>query len=588
MPGCSTEIETLNEQFKDLVANRLLVKGELIKQESEPVKEETERSSHENHLALPSGDFTKVEKNLASLGFFTPSSKRIKNEKVKTITFVRVIDGKRIEARATIAPTAIYGLPITADQDKYLALQKIVADIQQREGIVSNPVGFSSAELLRLLNNHRDSGKNYKEVEEWLNVMTSTTIISEGVVYFAGKRTWAKDRFHVFDRAVSFGKEIEPGKVADKNYVWLSEWQLENINHNYLLPINLESYRQLKNHISKALVPLLQIWLYATRDEGSFEKRYDEICRFLGIRQYQYPSLIKQTLGPSLDELKAFGYLADWKLEKTSDLKSYKIVFFHGEKFHNDRRRRLTQKEQASAPVKQKHRTTVQTETAQLKQIAPETTAAQSEQGIDESLLIELTKRGIPEFEAQKYLSKIPSEQAVLDQLEWGDHCIRSAPGKIKNPAGFYISLIRHNVIPPPTFETNRQKQAREEKERAVREKQEQALKLTRAYQAYRGLTQRGYVEHYLKELRSAPDDFQVQLANTKNDLSRANTFLASLSNDLLDQAADRALRSKLAKQVPLLTFGVFKRIYKGKLDQTPYLNQSETQPPPPPEKLQF
>ena len=34
---------------------------------------------------LPSTEFVKVEKNLASLGFFTPSSKRHRNEKAKIV-----------------------------------------------------------------------------------------------------------------------------------------------------------------------------------------------------------------------------------------------------------------------------------------------------------------------------------------------------------------------------------------------------------------------------------------------------------------------------------------------------------------------
>jgi hypothetical protein len=65
--------------------------------------------------------------------------------------------------------------------------------------------------------------------------------------------------------------------VADKNYVWLSTWQLENINSNYLLPIDLDTYRKLRNQIAKILVPLLQVWLYASRAEGRFEKRYPEL-----------------------------------------------------------------------------------------------------------------------------------------------------------------------------------------------------------------------------------------------------------------------------------------------------------------------
>jgi hypothetical protein len=40
---------------------------------------------------------------------------------------------------------------------------------------------------------------------------------------------------------VSVWKELSDGRVADKNYVWFSEWQLQNINSNHLLPIDLEA-----------------------------------------------------------------------------------------------------------------------------------------------------------------------------------------------------------------------------------------------------------------------------------------------------------------------------------------------------------
>src|ERR1700685_1450875 len=243
---------------------------------------------HAATTRLPSADFVKVEKNLASLGFFTPSSKRTRNEKSKTVAVTVVIDGKRMEAKATIAPTALFGLPITADQDKWLALHKILSDIQARDGQVTNPILFSSADLLALRKIYKDRGKNYRDVSEWLDVMVGTTIISEGAVYFAGKRTFGKDTFHVFDRAVSFGKELPDGSIADKNYVWLSQWQLQNINDHHQLPIDLDTYRQLIYFIAKELVPLLQIWLYATRNDGVFENRYDELCQILNIRRQKY------------------------------------------------------------------------------------------------------------------------------------------------------------------------------------------------------------------------------------------------------------------------------------------------------------
>src|SRR5687767_6664670 len=73
-------------------------------------------------------DFVKAEKNLLSLGLFTPSSKDLRKAKSKTIGFIRLDGDKRVEASVTIAASAIHGLPDTADQDKYLALQKLITE----------------------------------------------------------------------------------------------------------------------------------------------------------------------------------------------------------------------------------------------------------------------------------------------------------------------------------------------------------------------------------------------------------------------------------------------------------------------------
>lgn len=255
-------------------------------------------------------EFVKVEKNLSTLGFFTPSKSRGKVEvSEKTVRFKREINGKTIDAEATILPSAKYGLPSTADQDKYLAFQKIVNDLRLQQGQVSNPIGFTSTQLLNVLG-IKNAGNNYQDVFEWLQRMTLTGISSKGVVYFSRRRAWATDTFHVFDRVAAFGMQMPDGSVADRNYVWLSEWQLENINNNYVLPIDFETYRKLKNHIAKALVPLLQVWLYASRSERRFEKRYEDLCTILDIRRQKHLSLIKKQLEPSLAELQFHGYLS--------------------------------------------------------------------------------------------------------------------------------------------------------------------------------------------------------------------------------------------------------------------------------------
>ena len=504
---------------------------------------------------LPSTEFVKVEKNLASLGFFTPSSKRLRNAQEKSFTITTVADGKRMELKGTIIPSAKYGLPITADQDKWIALCKILTDILRKEGRVTNPIAFTSAEILRLLRKHRHSGKNYREVEEWLDVLFSTTIFSEGVVYLANEKRRVKDRFRVFERAVSFGKELPDGKVADKNYVWFSDWQLQNINANHLLPIDLEAYRELKNHISKALVPLLQVWLYATRDNGIFEKRYDELCQILNIRQYPYLSLITRTLAPSLDELAQYGYLADWRIERTTDNEHYKILFYHGEKFHRDRRaclnskRTLDGKDQHSgtdsidgiSPVRHRIRTRQQ-------HVAREPSPPPT---LDPQLVAELTRRGITEKKASELLATVKPDQDVVAQLELGEYMVKNSRIPIVNPPGFYIRLIESNTSIPDSFETNAKRKAREENERKERDRRirEDARQLLEfEHDDYC----RVETDRYIAE---NPATFEsIKEAKRTENRERHQGF----SDEMVETIAQNEARREIRKQVPLLTFEEF------------------------------
>ena len=129
--------------------------------------------------------FAKVDKSLISLGFFTPSSRRIKNQKIKSIRFTRTDAGKKVEASVEFHPSPVYGLPITADQDKFLALHHIITNLLRENGTITNPIRFTSADMLRLLDKKRQSGKNYQEIAEWLACMTTTSIISLSLIHIS-------------------------------------------------------------------------------------------------------------------------------------------------------------------------------------------------------------------------------------------------------------------------------------------------------------------------------------------------------------------------------------------------------------------
>jgi hypothetical protein len=194
----------------------------------------------------------------------------------------------------------------------------------------------------------------------------------------------------------------------------------------------------------------------------------------LNIRQWNYLSKIKEKLGPSLDELKHFGYLADWAVETTSDKHAYKILLFHGEKFHRDRRERLSRKRIATV-APELHTSGIRDLDHQNR---GRSSPAQSVHGInsslpvvDPALLAEFTRRGITEKKAVELVAQLKPGQDVVAQLEHADQMIRQSNMPITNPAGFIVRLIEWNTPVPDGFETTAKRKVREARERAEQER---------------------------------------------------------------------------------------------------------------------
>jgi len=486
-------------------------------------------------------DFIKAEKNLLSLGLFTPSSKELRKAKAKMIGFVRVDGDRKIEASVTIAASAIYGLPDTADQDKYLALQKLITERRRSEGRIENPLAFTTAELLKTLGRAK-GGKRYEDVAEFLQRMTLTGIVSRRAVFLADRKSWATETFHVFEKVVSVGESLPDGSVAQKNYVWLSEWQLNNINSNFTLPIDIEVYRRLKNHIAKALVPHLQIWLYTSRSDGCFVKRYDQLCQLLGLRQQKHASRIKQQLGPSLDELQDHAYIGSWTLAETRDGKAYKVELYHGAKFHRDLRLRQGDKLGDEPQLN-----------------LPDLNDESGDAEIPD-LMAELTRRGITPKVAEQILSRAHDGRVTLDQLEWGDHLVGANPERFYNPAGFYVSLLRDNVPVPPTFETSRIRAARAaaRQESLRREERREALRV--AYDQYCA----GEIDRHI-EAAYPPEAFAQLVEEKKKRLLQDKQFqFSSWRPEHLEEYATATVRREVSRNVTLPTFQEYEEAIRG------------------------
>ncbi len=492
----------------------------------------------------PVQDLIKVERNLNSLGFFIPAKKgkptREERMRVRTIHYpAREVQGRIMRQSATIIPSPQHGLPTTADRDKYMALMKIVTDAKARMGDVQNPVAFTTYDLLKHLG-HNTGGKNYEEVNQFLERMTATTIKSENAVYFHKTRLYQRDIFHVFDRVVLVGQEMPDGSVAQCNYVFLSQWQLENINANYLLRMDFNAYVGLKKDIGKALFGHLHVWFYASRCRP-VERRYSELCEVLDIRRWTHLSKIRQILAPSLEELQKIRYLQDWDIVHTADGADYKLVISPGERI--------------------------------IAILRPKVNGGftSGNECIDPGMagvLAEMVKRGIREPDARRLLLDVPREQCVSDQIEWFDELLRRMRSSIQNPPGFLYTMIRDGWPPPAEFATSRKRALqREIQERKTADPESVAeaqralrkMQVEEQYRRYREEETNRYIEENL-----AGQALQRRLAAVKKDILARNPDLYPNARDgwgvcpALDHHATQALREEVASQLGLLTLEEF------------------------------
>ncbi len=401
-------------------------------------------------------DLVRVEKSLHSLGFFASTANRQISRTI--VQIFRRSDGHKIQAKAVIEGIPSLGLPTTADRDKYMAFMKIALDQREFQGQLTNPIRFSGADMIKLLR-LRKGGFHYDEINDWCKRMVATTIMSEASIFMADRRQYATDTFHVFDRVVLVGEELHDDTRSEFYQVYLSQWQLTNLNQGYLLPLDFNAYLKLKRDIAKALFGHLSVWFYASRGQN-IEKKYPDLCQLLNVRAYPHLSKARSVLEPSMAELTEIGYLSSWELVRTTRGTDFKLTLSPG--------KRLLSLPNFSSVVNPEAR-------AALEARLP-------------SWVGELVERGVAERKARQLSLDITEEQPVSDQIEYAEYLIqqdRRGRGKISNPAGFFIWAIENNLAVPGEFETTRKRRLREAQEQADSDQYFRMLQLQNDYDEF-------------------------------------------------------------------------------------------------------
>ena len=166
-------------------------------------------------------EYIQAEAFLEMSGFFTPSSKRIKNIYVKEKKLREYVDeqGKKRILKVAIHANHTWGLPITSDLDYYRAFLKICDETVDSEGRFSRmPMMVPTSTIIRYAGK-TENARVWREVREWFDRMTGT--LMKGAIYRAKKKDFDEGfTGTLFSQVVTKGELMRNGKVADTPVPW--------------------------------------------------------------------------------------------------------------------------------------------------------------------------------------------------------------------------------------------------------------------------------------------------------------------------------------------------------------------------------
>jgi hypothetical protein len=294
-------------------------------------------------------DYIQAEVFLETVGFFTPSSRRIKHHLVKEKTLVERAnpDGTMYEIKTTISANALFGLPITSDLDYYRAFLKICDEIVDRDGRFHLPIAIPTRALIRYAGK-AENARERKEIRAWIRRMTLTGII--GGIYQAKSKDYS-DGFvgTLFSQAYVRGERMRNGKIAEMNYIWPAPWWLSNFFYRYLRPLDYNFHQRLRKPIAKALYPILETGWYASGGKP-YTKSYRDLCTEFLLAEHRHLSLVKQQLEPAHHELQREQFLANWQYRKATNKISkhdFIVTYIPGHKFFEDQQARKARQQLA-------------------------------------------------------------------------------------------------------------------------------------------------------------------------------------------------------------------------------------------------
>lgn len=359
-----------------------------------------------------------------------------------------------------------------------------------------------------------------------------------------GRERWGEIGYTRYS-VIFTGEQLPDGRMADAVYIILNPPYRELLNHVEVRPLDYDYLVELAPGPQR-LYELLSFSMYGAiaHERPRAKLIYSDYCLYAPQTRYVQFDQVKKQMYKIHVPHRDSGYITKIDYQDVADREGnpdWEMLYTPGPKAFAEyqsfaRRTNAQLTPRALAPEPQQHALPL------------------GRANLHDPLVAQLTARGITEKKARSLLSQVKHGQEIVDQIEYTDFIISTAPaGKFRNPPGLYIRNIEDNIIPPTTFETTRQRELRQQAEHARDAEMALIARLQADYEDYQGRL----LEEFVNTLPT--DEYEGMLFDAKKRLrSKHRTMTAQQVDDL----ASTYVRSELKNsgRIKMTTFEAFRK----------------------------
>lgn len=394
-------------------------------------------SRNEPDLQSPRAVQGKDELNLAEFPL-SAIAERVDPDQ-KTLVFEdRIWDVSRndmVTRQLTITASDQYGLPTALDDEVILGL----VQISKLQAFSERRVSFTRYQLIQLLG-WSDDGKSYERLEKSLNRWVGVTLYYKNAWWDKENQSWVDEKFHIIDNVTLYDREKaalrrrsgQPGQgtLPFSTFLW-NDVLFRSFKAGNLKSLDFDFYKKLDSSIAKRLYRFLdKRFFHRSRWEFNLKEMSWE---HVGLSRNYDTANLKRKMRPGIRELEVKGFLQPLsESERFRKIRSgdWRVIF---EKARGDRE---AKDNRTDPPAR--------------------------------ALVDALVQRGVTPSTAEQTAATYPAE-SIMAQLEVFDWLVAKNDPKVsRNPAGFLISAIKSEYVPPKGFEG---REARERKAKAAAER---------------------------------------------------------------------------------------------------------------------